>query len=230
MRAVATPPRRKKLSVEPKARPGFDLEAYLDSAGGKRKVVQYRRGAVVYGQGDAANEVCYIQKGTLKLSVLSSTGKEAVVAMLTAGDFFGEGVLAGQAVRIGTATAVTTSQVLCIEKDVMVRLLHDEPAFSDRFIAYMLARNIRIEADLVDHLFNSSEKRLARALLLLSRYGEVHPSRTLPKISQETLAEMIGATRSRVNFFMNKFRKLGLIEYNGEIKVNSSLLSVVLHD
>jgi CRP-like cAMP-binding protein len=164
------------------------------------------------------------------LSVLSSTGKEAVVAMLSAGDFFGEGALAGQMVRIGSATAVTLSHVLIIEKDAMVRLLHEEPAFSDRFIAYMLARNIRIEADLVDHLFNSSEKRLARALLLLSRYGEAHPSRALPKISQETLAEMIGATRSRVNFFMNKFRKLGLIEYNGGLKVNSSLLSVVLHD
>jgi CRP/FNR family cyclic AMP-dependent transcriptional regulator len=230
MRRVATPTRRKKSSVEPKSRPGFDVEAYLESAAGKRQVVQYRRGAVVYAQGDPGADVRYVQKGTIKLSVLSSTGKEAVVAMLTAGDFFGEGALAGQKVRIGTATAVTTSHVLIIEKDAMVRLLHEEPAFSDRFISYMLARNIRIEADLVDHLFNSSEKRLARALLLLSRYGEVHPSRTLPKISQETLAEMIGATRSRVNFFMNKFRKLGLIEYNGGLKINSSLLSVVLHD
>jgi CRP-like cAMP-binding protein len=230
MRGVATPRRRKKPSVEPTARAGFDVEAYLESAGGKRQVAQYRRGAVVYAQGDPAADVRYIQKGTIKLSVLSSTGKEAVVAMLTAGDFFGEGTLAGQAVRIGTATAVTLSHVLIIERDAMVRLLHEEPAFSDRFIAYMLARNIRIEADLVDHLFNSSEKRLARALLLLSRYGEAHPSRTLPKISQETLAEMIGATRSRVNFFMNKFRKLGLIEYNGGLKINSSLLSVVLHD
>jgi CRP/FNR family cyclic AMP-dependent transcriptional regulator len=227
---VATTTRRKKPAVEPKARSGFDVEAYLESAGGKRQVVQVRRGEIVYAQGDPGSDIRYIQKGTIKLSVLSSTGKEAVVAMLTAGDFFGEGALAGQAVRMGTATAVTTSHVLVIEKDAMVKLLHEEPAFSDRFIAYMLARNIRIEADLVDHLFNSSEKRLARTLLLLSRYGEAHPSRTLPKISQETLAEMIGATRSRVNFFMNKFRKLGLIEYNGGLKVNSSLLSVVLHD
>jgi len=182
---VATTTRRKKPSVEPKARSGFNVEAYLESAGGKRQVVPYRRGAIVYAQGDPGIDIRYVQKGTIKLSVLSSTGKEAVVAMLTAGDFFGEGALAGQAVRMGTATAVTASQVLIIEKDAMVHLLHDEPAFSDRFIAYMLARNIRIEADLVDHLFNSSEKRLARTLLLLARYGEKYPSRTLPKISQE---------------------------------------------
>ena len=150
--------------------------------------------------------------------------------MLAAGDFFGEGALAGQPVRIGTATAVVASSVLIIEKEAMVRLLHEEPAFSDRFITYMLTRNMRIEADLVDQLFNSSEKRLARTLLLLARYGQANPPRTLPKISQETLAEMIGATRSRVNFFMNKFRKLGLIEYNGGLKINSSLLSIVLHD
>src|SRR5436190_1070199 len=159
-----------------------------------------------------------------------TNGQPAVVAMLAPGGFFGEGVLAGQPRRIGTATAVVATSVLIIEKNAMLRLLHDQPTFSDRFISYLLARNIRIEADLVDHLFNSSEKRLARTLLLLARYGDVHPSRTLPKISQETLAEMIGATRSRVNFFMNKFRKLGLIEYNGGLKVNSSLLSVVLHD
>ena len=162
--------------------------------------------------------------------MLSRIGKEAVVAMLAAGDFFGEGAMAGQDVRIGTATAVVATSVLIIEKEAMVRLLHDEPNFSDRFISYMLTRNMRIEADLADQLFNSSEKRLARTLLLLARYGEAHPAHTLPKISQETLAEMIGATRSRVNFFMNKFRKLGLIEYNGEIKINSALLSIVLHD
>ena len=217
-------------SVLPKARRGFDLEAYLESSGGQCKVVQYRRGAVIFSQGDPSDDVRYIQRGTVKLSVLSHIGKEAVVAMLAPGDFFGEGVLAGQSLRIGTATAVTASSVLIIYKAAMICLLHDEPAFSDRFIAYMLARNIRIEADLVDHLFNSSEKRLARTLLLLARYGEAHPSRSLPKISQETLAEMIGATRSRVNFFMNKFRKLGLIEYNGGLKINSALLSVVLHD
>jgi CRP/FNR family transcriptional regulator, cyclic AMP receptor protein len=220
---------------QPSRRPrsGFDLESYLESSGGKRTVVQHRRGAVIFAQGDPSDDIRYIQKGTIKLSVLSRIGKEAVVAMLSAGDFFGEGVLAGQTVRIGTATAVTASSVLVIDKSAMVRLLHDEPAFSDRFISYMLARNIRIEADLVDHLFNSSEKRLARTLLLLARYGNADAtsaSRTLPKISQETLAEMIGATRSRVNFFMNKFRKLGLIEYNGEITINSALLSIVLHD
>jgi len=209
---------------------GFDVETYLESAGATGRVAQYRKGATIFSQGDAGQDVRYVRKGSVKLSVLSRTGKEAVVAMLGPGDFFGEGALAGQSVRIGTATAVTPATVLVIEKVAMVRLLHDEPSFSDRFIAYMLARNIRIEADLVDHLFNSSEKRLARTLLLLARYGEVHPSRTLPKISQETLAEMIGATRSRVNFFMNKFRKLGLIEYNGGLKVNSALLSVVLHD
>jgi CRP-like cAMP-binding protein len=207
----------------------FDVEAYL-SAVSARKVVSYRRGEVVFAQGDAASDIRYLQKGAVKLSVLSHTGKEAVVAMLAPGDFFGEGALTGQTLRIGTAAAVLPSSVLSIEKDAMVRLLHEQPAFSDRFIAYMLARNIRIEADLVDQLFNSSEKRLARMLLLLARYGETNPSRTVPKLSQEVLAEMIGATRSRVNFFMNKFRKLGFIEYNGGIKINSSLLSVVLHD
>ncbi len=162
--------------------------------------------------------------------MLSHIGKEAVVAMLAPGDFFGEGALAGQPLRIGTATAIASSSVLCIERDSMVRLLRDEPTFSNRFLNYMLTRNIRIEADLVDQLFNSSEKRLARTLLLMARYGEADPQKTLPKISQETLAEMIGATRTRVNFFMNKFRKLGFIEYNGGLKVNSSLLTVVLHD
>src|SRR6186713_1078770 len=172
----------------------------------------------------------YIQKGSIKISVLSRTGKEAVVAMLGPGDFFGEGALTGQSIRIATATATTLTTVLMIEKAAMLRLLRDEPSFSERFISYMLARNMRIEADLVDHLFNSSERRLARALLLLARYGQAHPPRPVPRISQETLAEMIGATRSRVNFFMNKFRKLGLIEYNGRLKINGALLSVVLHD
>jgi CRP-like cAMP-binding protein len=220
----------KTRSVEPKPRRGFDVETYLESAGPARKVVKYRRGAVIFSQGDPGNDIRYIQKGAIKLSVLSRIGKEAVVAMLGTGDFFGEGALAGQPVRIGTATAVTASSVLVIEKDAMVRLLHEEPAFADRFISFMLTRNMRIEADLVDQLFNSSEKRLARTLLLLARYGQANPQRTVPKISQETLAEMIGATRSRVNFFMNKFRKLGLIEYNGGLKINTSLLSIVLHD
>ena len=203
---------------------------YLESTGPARRIVKFRRGEVVFAQGDSGNDIRYIQKGGIKLSVLSRIGKEAVVAMLSPGDFFGEGALAGQLIRIGTATAVVPSSVLVIDKEAMVRLLHEEPAFSDRFISYMLTRNMRIEADLVDQLFNSSEKRLARTLLLLARYGQANPQRTLPKISQETLAEMIGATRSRVNFFMNKFRKLGLIEYNGGLKINSALLSIVLHD
>jgi CRP/FNR family cyclic AMP-dependent transcriptional regulator len=217
-------------SVEPKPRRRFDLETYLDSTGPARKVVKYRRGEIVFSQGDPSNDVRYIQEGGIKLSVISRVGKEAVVAMLAAGDFFGEGALAGQAVRIATATAAVASSVLIIEKEAMVRLLRVEPTFSDRFISFMLTRNMRIEADLVDQLFNSSEKRLARTLLLLARYGHDNPQQTLPKISQETLAEMIGSTRSRVNFFMNKFRKLGLIEYNGGLKINSSLLDVVLHD
>ena len=222
--------KRKGRSVEPKTRPGFDVEAYLESTGPAREVVWYRRGEVVFGQGAPANDVRYLQKGSIKVSVLSRIGKEAVVAILTPGDFFGEGALAGQSVRIETATAITPSSVLVIEKEAMVRLLHEEPTFSDRFLSHMLSRNIRIEADLVDQLFNSSEKRLARTLLLLARYGQANPQRRLPKISQEMLAEMIGATRSRVNFFMNKFRKLGLIEYNGGLKVNASLLNIVLHD
>ena len=221
----------KARSVESNPWHAFDLETYLESTGPARKVVKYRRGAVVFTQGDPGNDVRYIQKGAIKLSVLSRIGKEAVVAMLGPGDFFGEGALAGQTVRIGTATALMASSVLIIEKEAMVELLHKEPTFSDRCISHMLARNIRIEADLVDQLFNSSEKRLARTLLLLARYGtEDKPQGVLPKLSQEMLAEMIGTTRSRVNFFMNKFRKLGFIEYNGGLKINTSLLSVVLHD
>jgi CRP/FNR family transcriptional regulator, cyclic AMP receptor protein len=219
-----------KRSGQPKTPRAFDVQGYLESSGPARKVVKYRRGAAVFSQGDVAGDVRYLQLGAVKVSVLSRIGKEAVVAMLGPGDFFGEGALAGQLIRIETVTAMTPSSVLIIEKDAMVRLLHEEPLFTDRFLNHMLARNIRIEADLVDQLFNSSEKRLARTLLLLARYGQANPQRTLPKISQETLAEMIGATRSRVNFFMNKFRKLGLIEYNGGLKVNSSLLNVVLHD
>ena len=222
--------RTKRLAIEPKARRGFDLNLYLESTGPARKVVKYRRKQVAFSQGDPANDVRYIQDGAIKLSVLSRIGKEAVVAILSPGDFFGEGALIGQSVRIETATAVVASSVLTIEREAMVRLLHDEPTFSDRFISHMLTRNIRIEADLVDQLFNSSERRLARTLLLLARYGQADPQRTLPRISQETFAEMIGTTRSRVNFFMNKFRRLGLIEYNGGIKINSSLLSIVLHD
>ena len=225
-----TPVPRRTRAANPTARAAFSVEAYLETEGPRQKVAKYRRGQVVFAQGDAGNDVRYLQKGAVKLTVLSRTGKEAVVAMLVPGDFFGEGALADQPIRIATATTMAASSVLTIEKQTIVRLLHDEPAFADRFLSYMLHRNIRIEADLVDQLFNSSEKRLARTLLLLARYGQGNPTRTLPKISQETLAEMIGATRSRVNFFMNKFRKLGLIEYNGVLKVNSSLLSIVLHD
>ncbi|MGB9333698.1 MAG: Crp/Fnr family transcriptional regulator [Candidatus Acidiferrales bacterium] len=209
----------------------FNVRHFLDSAGIARKVVEYAGKAAIFSQGDPAKSVLYIQKGGVRLSVVNESGKEAVVAVLGPGDFFGEGCLAGQPVRIGTATAITATTVLMIEKKEMVRVLHHEHAFSDRFISYMLSRNIRVEEDLVDQLFNSSEKRLARTLLLLSRYGkEDKPERVLPKVSQEMLAEMVGTTRSRVNFFMNKFRKLGFIKYNGGLQINTSLLSVVLHD
>jgi CRP-like cAMP-binding protein len=211
--------------------PSFDVQAFLKSAGASPRVVRFANGAVLFAQGAQANSVFHVLDGGVKLSVLSSAGKEAVVAMLGPGDFFGEGCLAGQPLRMGTATAVVPTAVLRIHKRDMFRMLHEHSEFSDRFIAHMLARNIRIEEDLVDQLFNSSEKRLARTLLLLARYGkEDTPQRTLPKLSQETLAEMVGTTRSRVNFFMNKFRKLGFIEYNGGLKVNSSLLSIVLHE
>jgi CRP/FNR family transcriptional regulator, cyclic AMP receptor protein len=209
----------------------FSVQGFLESAGVARKVLEFKRKETIFSQGDPGKDVLYIQKGGVRLSVVNETGKEAVVAVLGPGDFFGEGCLAGQPLRIGTATAVNATTVLIIEKKEMVRVLHDEHAFSDRFISYMLSRNIRIEEDLVDQLFNSSEKRLARTLLLLARYGkEDKPERMLPKISQEMLAEMVGTTRSRVNFFMNKFRKMGFIKYNGGLQINSSLLSIVLHD
>jgi CRP-like cAMP-binding protein len=209
----------------------FNVHAFLDSAGVSRRIVRFARGAIVFAQGAQATSVFYVQDGGVKLSVVSSAGKEAVVAMLGPGDFLGEGCLAGQPLRMGTATAIVPTTVLRILKREMIRTLHEQPEFSDRFIAHMLGRNIRIEQDLVDQLFNSSEKRLARTLLLLARYGkEDTPQRVLPKLSQETLAEMVGTTRSRVNFFMNKFRKLGFIEYNGGLKINGSLLSMVLHD
>jgi len=213
--------------------PAFNAQAFLDSAGVAKTIVQYARGDAVFTQGDACEHVMYIQSGGVKLSVLSKTGREAVVAMLGPGDFFGEGCLAGQRFRMGSATAMTPSAILSVDKQKMIRLLHKQHAMSDRFIAHMLARNARIEEDLIDQLFNSSEKRLARALLLLARYGKQDkPARVVPKVSQETLAEMVGTTRSRVNFFLNKFKKLGFIEYDDDLplKVNSSLLSVVLHD
>ncbi len=211
----------------------FDAHAFLESSGLQKKAALYASGDVVFTQGDLCKHVMYIQSGSVKLSVLSKTGREAVVAVLGAGDFFGEGCLAGQRFRIGSATAVAPTTVLLIGKRAMVGLLHRHHAMSDRFISHMLSRNIRIEEDLIDQLFNSSEKRLARALLLLARYGKQdRPARAVPNLSQETLAEMIGTTRSRVNFFLNKFRKLGFIEYDGvtPVKINDSLLSVVLLD
>jgi CRP/FNR family cyclic AMP-dependent transcriptional regulator len=209
----------------------FNVQAFLDSAGVARTILEFQAKDTIFSQGDIGNDVMYIQKGTVKLSVVSKIGKEAIVAMLNPGDFVGEGALAGQSVRIATATSVTPVTLLAIGLKEMIRVLHVEHTFSDRFIAYMVARNIRIEEDLIDQLFNSSEKRLARTLLLLARYGNHEkPQFVLPKVSQETLAEMIGTTRSRVNFFMNKFEKLGFINYNGGLHVNDSLLSVVLHD
>jgi CRP/FNR family cyclic AMP-dependent transcriptional regulator len=217
--------------LEAKKPASFDPQAFLDTAGVSRKVAEFRRGESIFSQGDGANAVMYIQRGGVKLSVLNGSGKEAVVAMFGPTDFFGEGCMAGQALRMATATAIAPTILLVINKSEMLRVLHEEHELSDRFIGYMLAHNIRVEEDLVDQLFNSSEKRLARTLLLLARYGKQdQPDRALPKVSQETLAEMIGTTRSRVNFFMNKFRKLGFIEYNGKIKVNKSLLTVVLHE
>ena len=223
------PPKPSKARTAP---PAFDVHGFLRSAGVSPRTVRFASGDVIFAQGGQANSVFYAQAGGVKLSVLSSAGKEAVVAMLGPGDFFGEGCLAGQPLRMATATAVMRTALLRIPQRDMVRMLHDHAEFSDRFIAHMLTRNIRIEEDLVDQLFNSSEKRLARTLLLLARYGNEDNTmpRELPRLSQETLAEMVGTTRSRVNFFMNKFRKLGLIEYNGGLKVNSSLLSIVLHD
>jgi CRP/FNR family transcriptional regulator, cyclic AMP receptor protein len=211
----------------------FSAQVFLESVGVAKTIVRYGRDEAIFAQGDTCEDVMYIQSGGVKLSVLSKTGKEAVVAMLGPGDFFGEGCLAGQPLRMGSATAITPSAILVVAKERMAHLLHKQHEMSDRFISHMLTRNIRIEEDLIDQLFNSSEKRLARTLLLLARYGkEAQPTRVVPKISQETLAEMVGTTRSRVNFFLNKFRTMGFIDYAGKrpIKINSSLLSVVLHD
>ncbi len=211
--------------------PVFDVKLFLDSAGLGRRVAKFRRKETVFTQGDPAKQVMYIQEGGAKLTVVNKTGKEAIVAILGPGDFLGEGCLAGQSNYLVTATTISPTSVLVIERAEMIRALHEEHEFSDRFIAYMLTRNIRVEEDLIDQLFNSSEKRLARTLLLLARYGAPgHPHKALPKVSQEMLAEMIGTTRSRVNLFMNKFRRLGFIGYDGGLHVNDSLLSVVLHD
>ena len=214
-----------------KRRPSFDPKSFLAMVGEGRSLGTYRKGQIVFSQGDPADEVFYIQKGKVKVTVISEQGKEAVVAILAADEFFGEGCLAGQAQRIATVAAMTESVIVRLEKAAIVRVIHQEPAFSEMFIAHLLGRTIRVEADLVDQLFNSSEKRLARMLLLLANFGkEGKPEPIIAKISQETLAEMIGTTRSRVSFFMNKFRKLGFIHYNGGIEVHSSLLNAVLHE
>jgi CRP-like cAMP-binding protein len=216
-----------------RAMAAFNAQEFLDSSAMAKTAVEYARGATIFAQGDVCADILYIRAGAVKLSVMSKTGREAVVAMLGPGDFFGEGCLAGQSLRGGSATAIAPSTILCVPKDRMVQLLHRQHGMSDRFISHMLARNIRIEEDLVDQLFNSSEKRLARALLLLARSGNQDtPERVVPKVSQETLAKMVGTTRSRVNFFLNKFKRQGFIEYDGRVplKINDSLLSVVLHD
>jgi CRP/FNR family cyclic AMP-dependent transcriptional regulator len=211
---------------------GFDLVSFLHSAGLGRKIIKFERKDTVFAQGDPCNNILYIQEGGVKLTVVNESGKQAVLAILGPGDFCGEGCLAGQHISLATATAIAPTTALAIEKNEMIRVLHSEHEFSDRFITFMLERNIRVEDDLVDQLFNSSEKRLARTLLLLARYGGgAQPQKMIPGVSQEMLAETIGTTRSRVNFFMNKFRKLGFIRYkNGEIHVHNSLLSIVLHD
>lgn len=214
---------------------GFNVQAFLDSAGLSKKILEYGRSDVIFSQGDPCQGVMYIQKGGVKVSVVSNAGREAVVALLGPGEFFGEGCLAGQPIRIESATAITPTTVLMVDKDQMVSLLHEQHALSDRFISHMLSRNVRIEEDLIDQLFNSSEKRLARTLLLLARYGtQDKPRRVVPTISQETLSAMVGTTRSRINFFMNKFKRLGFIAYSGDlsagVQINNSLLSVVLHD
>ena len=224
-------PTAKKTKPSTTKGAAFDLRAFLDTSGAARRIEKFRRSETIYSQGEPTKGVKYIQTGGVKLSVINQDGREAVVAILGPGDFFGEGCLAGQPICMSSATAIVPTSILFIEKKEMMRALRSEHVFSDLFISHMLTRNIRIEEDLVDQLFNSSEKRLARSLLLLARYGqEDQPQGVIPKVSQEMLAEMIGTTRSRVNFFMNKFRKMGFIKYNGGLQVNASLLSVVLHD
>lgn len=209
----------------------FDPNVFLSKVSGGRTVSEYRKSQIIYTQGDPADAVFYVQKGKAKVTVLSEQGKEAVIAMLGQGDFFGEGCLGGQALRLATVAALAECAIMRIPKSEIIRVIHEEPAFAELFIAHLLARNSRVEEDLVDQLFNSSEKRLARTLLLLANFGkEGEPEPILAKISQETLAEMVGTTRSRVSHFMNKFRQLGLIDYNGNIKVHRSLLNVVLHE
>jgi CRP/FNR family cyclic AMP-dependent transcriptional regulator len=217
--------------MKSKLKSTFNPQVYLESAGASRKVAEFRKKQSIFSQGDAAYSVLYIRQGSVKFTVVNEGGKEAAVAIFGPGDFFGEGVMAGQTLRMGTATAISSTTIVMIAKDEMLRALHAEHQLSDLFIARILARYNRVEADLIDQLFNSTEKRLARTLLLLAHYGaQDEPEAVIPKISQTMLAEMIGATRSRVNLFMNKFRKLGFIQYDGEIKVNKSLLTVVLHE
>ena len=217
--------------MTPKLKPMFNPKSFLAKVGNGRTHTDHPKDQKVFSQGDAAQAIFYLQKGRVKLTVVSQQGKEAVIAILGAGDFFGEGCLAGQPRRMSTVTTLSECSIVRIDKADTVRVLHDEPAFSEMFLHYLLSRNIRIEEDLVDHLFNSSEKRLARVLLLLANFGkEGKPETVIPKMSQETLAEIIGTTRSRVSFFMNKFRKMGFIAYNGHLEVHSSLLNVVLHD
>lgn len=222
---------RKEVVLADKRKPQFDPTTFLAKAGNGKTVTEYRKGQAVFTQGEPADAVFYVQAGKVKITVISEQGKEAVIAILGPQEFCGEGCLAGQPLRMSTVTAIEDSAIMRLEKSAIVRVLHDEPAFSEVFVTHLLARTIRVEEDLVDQLFNSSEKRLARALLLLANFGkEGIPEPIIAKVSQETLAEMIGTTRSRVSFFMNKFRRLGFISYNGKLEVHSSLLSVVLHE
>jgi CRP/FNR family transcriptional regulator, cyclic AMP receptor protein len=217
--------------MTPKLKPTFNPKSFLTKIGNGKTDTDFAKSEKIFAQGDVADAIFYVQKGKVKLTVVSKQGKEAVIALLGVGDFFGEGCLAGQSQRMSTVSTITECSIVRIAKADAVRVLHEEPAFSEMFLHYLLSRNIRIEEDLVDHLFNSSEKRLARVLLLLANFGkEGKPETVIPKMSQETLAEIIGTTRSRVSFFMNKFRKLGFISYNGHLEVHSSLLNVVLHD
>ena len=223
--------RPKKLKAQKAKKAKFDPKSFLAEAGRGRARTTYERNQTVFSQGDPADAIFYIQKGKIKLTVVSRDGKEAVIALLGAGDFFGEGCLAGQPLRMASATTMSDCSIMRLEKAGVMRVLHDQPAFSDLLLHHLLSRNIRIEEDLVDQLFNSSEKRLARVLLLLANFGkEGKPEPVIPKVSQETLAEIVGTTRSRVSYFMNRFRKLGFIEYNGGLQVHSSLLNVILHD
>jgi CRP/FNR family cyclic AMP-dependent transcriptional regulator len=211
--------------------PPFDLNVFLSSVDGGRTISKYRRNKAIFTQGETADSVFYIQDGSVKLTVVSDLGKEAVVAIHGKGDFFGEGCLTGQPRRLASATAMTESVIMRLDKASVIRVLEEEPKFSNAFLSYLLARNARVEEDLVDQLFNSSEKRLARLLLIMANFGrEGTPNPVIAKLSQETLAEMIGTTRSRVSSFMNKFRKLGFINYNGSLEVHNSLLNVILHD